>query len=126
MSPALLAREVGQLLSRFEKNMPLYVVDSRKSEFPWDRRPLELWPTMQDGRLIPNQSAAIAEYDTAYRKILKDNWGEEEMRRYDAMEPLRKFIRDHYDVVNDPSFTPQHILFRLKTATPSTSPQRTP
>ncbi len=121
MSPMQLTREVGAILARLETAKPVFIVDSRKSEFPWDRRPLELWPTLQDGRLISNQPSAIEDYDSAYRTFLKDNWGEDEMRRYDAMEPFRKFIREHYEIVNDPSFTPHHILFRLKTK-PSVAP----
>ncbi len=125
MKPEWLSREVARILAGFERKQPVFIVDSRKSEFPWDRRPLELWPTMQDGRLIPNQPAVIAEYDAAYRKYLRDSVGEEEMLRYDAMEPLRKFVRENYEVVNDPSFTPQHVLFRQKSGSSSSAP-RTP
>ena len=81
---------------------------------------------MQDGRLIPNQPAVIAEYDAEYRKFLLDSFGEDEMLRYDAMEPLRKFVREHYEIVNDPAFTPQHVLFRLKPAGAPASGPRTP
>jgi hypothetical protein len=124
--PVFLSQEVIWILQGFARQMPAFIVDSRKSEFPWDRRPLELWPTMQDGRLIPNQPAAIAEYDAAYRKFLRDSFGKDEMLRYDAMEPLRKFVREHYEIVNDPAFTPQHVLFRLKSGGPSAPGPRMP
>lgn len=126
ISPEQLATEVFGILKGFTGQMPAFIVDSRKSEFPWDRRPLELWPTMQDGRFIPNQPAAIAEYDAAYRKFLLNSSGQDEMLRYDAMEPLRKFIREHYEIVNDRAFTPQHVLFRLKPGGSSTPGPRTP
>jgi hypothetical protein len=126
INPVFLSQEVIWILQGFARQMPAFIVDSRKSEFPWDRRPLELWPTLQDGRLIPNQPAAIAEYDAAYRKFLLNSVGEDEMLRYDAMEPLRKFVREHYEIVNDRSFTPQHILFRLKPGGSSTPGPRMP
>jgi hypothetical protein len=124
--PDQLATEVSGILRAFARQKPAFIVDSRKSEFPWDRRPLELWPTMQDGRLIPNQPAVIAEYDAAYRKFLLNSSGQDEMLRYDAMEPLRKFVREQYEIVNDPAFTPQHTLFRLKPGGSSTPGPRTP
>ncbi|NLH16037.1 MAG: hypothetical protein GX455_05630 [Phycisphaerae bacterium] len=125
LKPEWLSSEVSRILTGFARQKPAFIVDSRKSEFPWDRRPLELWPTMQDGRFIPNQPSVIAEYDAAYRKYLRDSVGEDEMLRYDAMEPLRKFVRENYDIVNDPSFTPQHVLFRQKPGSSPTAP-RTP
>ncbi len=124
--PAFLSQEVTWILQGFARQMPVFIVDSRKREFPWDRRPLELWPTLQDGRLIPNQPAAIAEYDAAYHKFLLNSSGKDEMLRYDAMEPLRKFVRDHYEIVNDRAFMPQHILFRLKPGGSSTPGPRMP
>ena len=126
ISPDQLAAEVYGILKGFARQKPAFIVDSRKTEFPWDRRPLELWPTMQDGRLIPNQPAAIAEYDAAYHKFLLNSSGKDEMLRYDAMEPLRKFVRDHYEIVNDRAFMPQHILFRLKPGGSSTPGPRMP
>jgi hypothetical protein len=126
ISPVQLAVEVNRILMGFTMQKPTFIVDSRKSEFPWDRRPLELWPTMQDGRLIPNQPAVIAEYDAAYHTFLLSSSGKDEMLRYDAMEPLRKFVREHYEIVNDRAFTPQHVLFRLKPGESASPAPRTP
>jgi len=47
MIPATVAGRGGPDPGGFLRQKPAFIVDSRKSEFPWDRRPLELWPTLQ-------------------------------------------------------------------------------
>jgi hypothetical protein len=45
--------------------------------------------------------------------MLRNEFDEEEALRYEAYKPLRKFVMDHYKIVN--MFGP-HVLFELKSA----------
>lgn len=48
LPPEELARRVQELLAAFEKDPPAYIVDTLKIHFPWDRPPLELWPSIRN------------------------------------------------------------------------------
>ncbi len=48
LAPEELARRVRELLDGFEKDPPKFIVDTLKVHFPWDRPPLELWPSIQN------------------------------------------------------------------------------
>jgi len=49
LSPKALAERIDEILNSFKNNPPKFIVDSRKIHFPWDRPPLELWPSIQNG-----------------------------------------------------------------------------
>ncbi|MHC4437284.1 MAG: ArnT family glycosyltransferase [Planctomycetota bacterium] len=58
LSPKVLAERIDEILNSFKDKPPMFIVDSRKNHFPWDRPPLELWPSIQNGlRLISNPPA---------------------------------------------------------------------
>ncbi len=48
LAPDELAHRVQELLDAFKKNPPKFVVDTLKVHFPWDRPPLELWPSIRN------------------------------------------------------------------------------
>jgi hypothetical protein len=53
LSPKVLSERIDEILNSFKDKPPKFIVDSRKNHFPWDRPPLELWPSIQNGyRLI--------------------------------------------------------------------------
>ena len=104
----MLSKKVDQLLTEFGKCPPKFVVDTHKVHFPWDRPPLELWPRTRNG-FLPNDKAAIRQYDQAYSQMLRERNGEDEALRYQAMRPFREYIMNNYKIVNR-SFG-QHVLF---------------
>ena len=108
VSPEVLSKKVDQLLTEFGKRPPKFVVDTHKVHFPWDRPPLELWPRTRNG-FLPNDKAAIRQYDQAYSQMLRERNGEDEALRYQAMRPFREYIMNNYKIVNR-SFG-QHVLF---------------
>ncbi len=110
MSPQVLSEFIKQMLDDFAKHRPLYIVDSRKRDFPWNRPPLELWPVSPKG-LLPNQPELVAGYEQQYKKMLSDKIGEDEAGRFDSMKPLRDYVMNNYEPVR--AFGEQ-ILFRLK------------
>jgi hypothetical protein len=58
LSPKILSERIEEILNSFKDNPPKFIVDSRKNHFPWNRPPLELWPSIQNGyRLITNPPA---------------------------------------------------------------------
>ena len=52
LSPKVLSERIDEILNSFKKKPPKFIVDSRKNHFPWDRPPLELWPSIQNGLLL--------------------------------------------------------------------------
>jgi hypothetical protein len=111
LPPEELARRVREILDAFEKNPPKFIVDSRKSHFPWDRPPLELWPRLQQGYLPPNEQA-MQQYDKIYGRQLAENIEPAEARRFEAMAPFRRYVMNHYEIVNQRFGS--HVLFRRK------------
>ena len=99
-SPEMLKKEISGLLAAFKKTPPKYIVDSKKSHFPWNRPPLELWPTRQDLQgLIPNQQAYVNLYDRGYSKMLADNIDSDEAARFQVMSAFRQFVMNNYEIV---------------------------
>ncbi len=49
LSPEVLSERVEEILNAFKQKPPKFIVDSRKQHFPWDRPPLELWPSLSNG-----------------------------------------------------------------------------
>jgi hypothetical protein len=105
--PLVLSEMIAGLLRNFEKEIPRFIVDSRKRHFPWDRAPLELWPRTPKG-FIPSDENEVSKYDAAYSKLLRERVGPDEALRYEAMKPFRTFVMKNYRVVW--MFGP-HVLF---------------
>lgn len=95
--PEILEKTNARLVRSFEKNPPKYIVDSRKSHFPWNRPPLELWPAGRGG-LIPNQKPIVERFNKDYSKMLADQIGDDEAARYHAMSAFREFVMDNYEI----------------------------
>ena len=104
LPPATLAERVREILGGFEKYPPKFIVDTRKEHFPWDRPCLELWPiTTFRGpnpvAFLPPNTEVIGAYDKSWTAALRQNWGDDEAARYEAMAPLRKYVMENYRVV---------------------------
>jgi 4-amino-4-deoxy-L-arabinose transferase-like glycosyltransferase len=114
-APQTLAADMNNLLVAFNKKKPVFIVDSRKNEFPNDRLPLPLWPTeiKSDGdfQLVQGTDEQIAQYDESYAQALSKQFKDGEGDRYRAMKPMRDFIRHNYKIVNKYG---QFVLFELK------------
>jgi hypothetical protein len=134
-SPALLDQRINKVLDEFKKEMPKFIVDSRKVHIPMDRPPYVLWPVApkgfmgqpNNGFLLKNERV-IAEYDKQWKEMLATKFDQAEAQRYEILAAFRKFVRDNYDIVlpqeyvpvNDPRFLVYHrqfgphVLFKLK------------
>jgi hypothetical protein len=123
-TPGQLAGIANGLVESFEREKTLFVVDSRKRHFPWDRPPLELWPATPNG-FLPENEAIVAQYEKQYYDLLAEKFGTEEAQRFAAMAPLRKYIRDNYYIVDEKSYKfssrglyhpkiGEHVIFKRK------------
>jgi len=118
-APPVMEQIVEELIREFEAEMPKFIVDARKRHIPIVRPPYELWPIMPQGFMrsskasfLPADNEALVEtYDQAWSQMLRQQFDEEEALRYEALKPLRQFIREHYRIVS--MFGP-HVLFELK------------
>jgi hypothetical protein len=117
--PQQLEQVVDGLLSSFGKEMPKYIVDTRKQHLPLDRFKFELWPIvppgfmgMQKAQLLPNNPQAVAEYEKEWGQITRERFGDDEAKRFEIMGKFRKFIREHYEVEQ---IFGDEIVFKLKT-----------
>ena len=104
LPPVTLAERVREILGGFEKHPPKFIVDTRKSHFPWDRPCLELWPIVSFTNpnrvtFLPLNAEVIAAHDRSWTATLRKNWGDDEAARYDALAPLRKYVMENYQVV---------------------------
>jgi len=102
ISPQELSRRVKQILDAFAEEPPKFIVDTRKRHFPADRPPYELWPIVpkvtgveREG-FVPQDEEYIAAFNKVWMKILRENYGQEEAERYEAMAPFREYIRRNY------------------------------
>ncbi len=107
-APQVLAQIVADLLTEFKREMPKYIVDTRKRHIPTERPPYELWPIAHfrvPGReepvpnFLPPIGKQIAEYDEMHSKFLRENFGDDEAERYKVLAPFRKFVMDNYRIV---------------------------
>ncbi len=115
-SPEALAEMVRWMIEGFEKNPPLFLVDSRKRDFPWNCPPLDLWPIDNKARrFLANNQQEIEMYEKTWRQLLA-RYGPDEALRFDAMKPLREYVMSRYKIVN--IFGP-HVLFIRKQASPA-------
>ena len=116
LAPSELARRVREILAAFEKEPPAFIVDTRKSHFPWDRPPLELWPKarfkgMDRPRFLPDNDETVAAFDKMYQASLAQQIGADEALRYEAMEPFRRYVMKNYQIAGEYG---AHVLFRRK------------
>jgi hypothetical protein len=134
MSAQALAGKMQALLDAFKKEPPKFIVDSRKYEFPNDRPPLPLWPTNPiDPRtpqmriklhdrigwyyftMVQGSDAHVDQFDKDYAARLSAEYPDGEAQRYEAMKPMRDWIRHNYTIINPSgSEPPNHIVFELK------------
>jgi hypothetical protein len=121
---------VIKLMNSFTQHPPKFIVDSRKTEFPWTVWPLELWPEWilrpQNQLRIPKEMEGpyrgflsteknkIDNYETIYSSVLAKNFSPEEAERFKAMKPFRDYVMQNYKVVG--VYGP-HVLFVRTTAT---------
>ena len=105
LSPEVLSNKIEKMVSTFEKEPPKFIVDTHKVHFPWDRRPLELWPILPKGYMgmketgfLPDNKQIIDMYNTAYSTYLRDNIEPDEALRFEAMRPLREFVMNNYQI----------------------------
>ncbi|MGB2807989.1 MAG: glycosyltransferase family 39 protein [Sedimentisphaerales bacterium] len=105
LSPEVLSKKIEAMVSTFEKEPPKFIVDTHKVHFPWDRRPLELWPILPKGYMgmketgfLPDNKQIIDLYNTAYSTYLRDNIEPDEALRFEAMRPLREFVMNNYQI----------------------------
>jgi len=132
LSPKALSERIEEILNSFKDKPPKFIVDSRKNHFPWNRPPLELWPIvryqgMEKEVFLPPDLKAIENYDKAWTEMLRRGpGGEEEAERFKAMAPFRKFIREHYEIIEPKQYVftsdgrmvhirfGEHVVFKLK------------
>jgi hypothetical protein len=102
-TPDKLAEIVDDLLAQFRQRKPKFIVDSRKRHIPTNRPPYELWPISQLAdktvRFLPLDQRTVESYDQMYERFLRERYGEEEAKRYEVLAPLRKYVRENYEVV---------------------------
>jgi len=124
-APDELAGSISTLLAEFHKEMPKFIVDSRKRDVPMERPPYELWPIAPKGFMgldkstfLPLNKDVIELYDKQWARFLRERFGEDEARRYEILRPLRGFVMNNYHVV---SMFGEHVLFELKTTAEDSS-----
>jgi hypothetical protein len=115
--PQQLEQVIDELLSAFNKEMPKYIVDSRKRHLPMDRPQFELWPiigysSQGQPQFLPADPQTVAEFDKQWAAMLKQRFGEDEAKRFEIMGKFRKFIREHYEIIQ--TFGDE-VVFKLKT-----------
>lgn len=117
-NPEVFAERIRQMVSELEKDMPKFIVDSRKNHMPMDRPPHELWPVAPKKLTRANKDSfvrSLAEldlYETWHVNDLRNRFGDEEAARYQAVRPLQEFIMKNYKIVG--VFGRQQVLFELK------------
>jgi hypothetical protein len=117
-SPEQLEKLIDGLLADFEKEMPKYIVDSRKQHLPLDRFRFELWPIVPKGfmglpetNFLPNNPQMVSEFEKQWSQLTRERFGDDEARRFEVMGKFRKFIRENYNI--DRIFG-EHVVFKLK------------
>jgi hypothetical protein len=117
-SPQQLEQIVDGLLSAFSKEMPKYIVDSRKRHLPMDRFMFELWPYVppgfmgfQKGQFLPPDPQMVAIFEQQWGQMTRERFGDDEARRFEIMGKFRKLIREHYEI--EQTFGDE-VVFKLK------------
>ncbi len=115
--PQQLEQVVDGLLDAFGKEMPKYIVDSRKQHLPLDRFKFELWPIVGysakgQPQFLPPDSQTVAMFEQKWGEMTRERFGDDEARRFEVMGKFRKFVREHYAI--EQVFGDQ-VVFKLKT-----------
>ncbi len=118
-APPVLSQLVATLLEEFNRQMPRFIVDSRKRHVPTERPPYELWPIVMQGFMGADkphfvQPDEIEAYDKAWSKFLRERFDKDEAMRYEALKPFREFVMKNYRIVN---LFGEHVLLELKSPT---------
>ena len=116
MPPQQLERVVDGLLTAFGKEMPKYIVDSRKQHLPLDRLKFELWPIVGysaqgQPQFLPSDPQMVAMFEQKWGQMTRERFGDDEARRFEIMGKFRKFIREHYEI--EQKFGDE-VVFKLK------------
>ena len=116
--PQQLEQVVDGLLIAFNKEMPKYIVDSRKQHLPLDRFKFELLPFVpqgfmgfQKGQFLPPDPQVVAEFEKQWGQMTRERFGDDEASRFEIMGKFRKFIREHYEVEQ---IFGDEVVFKLK------------
>jgi hypothetical protein len=114
--PQQLEQLVDGLLDTFGKEMPKYIVDSRKQHLPLDRFKFELWPIVGyspqgQPQFLPPDPQTVAMFEQKWGEMERERFGDDEARRFEIMGKFRKFIREHYQI--DQKFGDE-VVFKLK------------
>jgi len=119
-TPEEFAKKIDELLATFKKQMPKFIVDTRKNHVPLERPPHELWPIVPKGFMgipesgfLPDDDRIVAEFEKQYSNMLRQKFDEAEAGRFEAVGRLREFIRANFEIAQ---VFGQHVVFRLKTA----------
>ena len=113
-SPDSLRKRTLQIVADMQKNgPPAFIIDTKKRHFPWNKPPLELWISTNNG-LIPNNADVIKNIESQYYNIIAEKIDTEEANRFNAMKPLRDYIIQNYvpAEANDYIISSQGILHR--------------
>jgi 4-amino-4-deoxy-L-arabinose transferase-like glycosyltransferase len=120
-APPVLAELVATLIAEFEKEMPKFIVDTRKRHIPTIRPPYELWPIVPQGfagakqdQFLPLDENIISAYDKQWAQLLRTKFDEDEALRYEALKPFREFVMKNYRIVQ---LFGDHVLFGLRNPT---------
>ena len=102
-APSVLAEIVNELLAEFKQEMPKFIVDTRKRHIPVIRPPYELWPIVRwqgakREAFLALDENAITVYEKSWAEMLRRDFGDEEAERFNILAPLRKFVRENYEI----------------------------
>ncbi|MGB8225686.1 MAG: glycosyltransferase family 39 protein [Sedimentisphaerales bacterium] len=114
--PQQLEQIVDDLLGCFTKEMPKYIVDSRKQHLPLDRPKFELWPiigysSQRQPQFLPTDPQTVEEFEKQWGQMTRKRFGDDEARRFEIMGKFRKFIRENYDIAQ---MFGDCVVFKLK------------
>ena len=123
--PEQLEKVIDGLLGDFRKEMPKYIVDSRKRHLPLDRPQLELWPILGyssqgQPQFLPPDPNSVAEFEKQWGTMLQKRFGEGEAKRFEVIGNFRKFVRENYDIVQ---VFGDHVVFKLNSSPAETIKQ---
>jgi len=125
--PARLQAEIASLVENMRQHPPKFIVDTRKRHVPWNRLPLELWPTApakafgnKFARPLKNDEREIIAYDTGYMDFLEKSVNKDEALRYQAMKPFRDFVMTYYKPVVRREFGIHGLYERIEQTEPQT------
>jgi hypothetical protein len=74
-TPKELGTRVNQAIEAFEKHPPKFIVDSYKAHFPFDRPPLELWPSIQNGARLLQYLNRVPEEQSRFESVFLQTYG---------------------------------------------------